>query len=78
MGVLEGRVCVITAQGCPFTAQVFSVVGTTIGIYGGWSIAAEVSQEDRWRVDELIGAMADLPHTVEVKSQKAALIEAMR
>jgi len=41
-------VAVLASETCPFNGQVFSVYGGSVGIYGGWSIAEEVSTDDRW------------------------------
>jgi NAD(P)-dependent dehydrogenase (short-subunit alcohol dehydrogenase family) len=71
-------VAVLAAETCPFNGQVFSVYGGNVGIYGGWSIAEEVSTDDRWTVDTLAAAMDTLPRTVEVNSQMTALIKAMQ
>ena len=71
-------VAVLAAQTCPFNGQVFSVYGGSVGIYGGWSIAEEVSTDDRWTPDSLAAAMEALPRTVEVNSQMTALVKAMQ
>jgi hypothetical protein len=71
-------VAVLAAETCPFNGQVFSVYGGNVGIYGGWSIADEVSTDDRWTADSLAAAMDKLPRTVEVNSQMTALVKAMR
>jgi len=69
-------VACLAAETCPFTGQVFSVYGGTVGIYAGWSIAEEVSTDGRWRPDDLAQAMESLPRTVPVRSQVAVLAEA--
>ncbi|HEY2214053.1 MAG TPA: SDR family oxidoreductase [Acidimicrobiales bacterium] len=71
-------VAVLAAETCPFNGQVFSVYGGSVGIYGGWSIAEEVSSEDRWTVEGLATAMDKLPRTVKVNSQMTKLVEAMQ
>ncbi|HEX3794183.1 MAG TPA: SDR family oxidoreductase [Acidimicrobiales bacterium] len=71
-------VAVLAAETCPFNGQVFSVYGGSVGIYGGWSIAEEVSSDDRWTVESLATAMDKLPRTVEVNSQMTKLIQAMQ
>jgi NAD(P)-dependent dehydrogenase (short-subunit alcohol dehydrogenase family) len=71
-------VAALAAEGSPFTGQVFSVLGGSVGIYAGWSIAEEVHSDDRWTPDRLIEAMNTLPRDVEVRSQKSTLIEALR
>ena len=38
-------VAVLATADCPFTGQVFSVYGGSVGIYAGWSIADEVEAE---------------------------------
>jgi NAD(P)-dependent dehydrogenase (short-subunit alcohol dehydrogenase family) len=70
-------VAALAAPGCPFTGQVFSVVGGSVGIYAGWSIAEEVESADRWDVDELIAAMDKLPKSVKVNSQMSKLAGAL-
>jgi NAD(P)-dependent dehydrogenase (short-subunit alcohol dehydrogenase family) len=62
-------VACLAAEGCPFNGQVFSVYGGSVGIYAGWSIADEVTTDDRWTFDELRTAMDSLPRTVPVNSQ---------
>ena len=71
-------VAALAAEGCPFNGQVFSVFGGFVGIYGGWSIAEEVSTDDRWGVDQLIAAMDKLPREVKVKTQMARFAEESR
>lgn len=63
-------VAALTTAGCPFTEQVFSVVGGSMGIYAGWSIAREVTSDTGWSVDTLTEAMGSLPHDIEVNSQR--------
>lgn len=70
-------VAALAATNCPFTGQVFSVVGSSVGIYAGWSIAEEVDSDDRWTVDDLITAMDKLPRRVEVNSQMSKVAEAL-
>jgi len=71
-------VAVLAAATCPFNGQVFSVYGSNVGIYGGWSIAEEVTSDDRWTAEALAAAMDKLPRTVEVNSQMVGLAKAMR
>ena len=71
-------VAVMAAATCPFNGQVFSVYGSNVGIYGGWSIAEEVTSDDRWTAEALAAAMDKLPRTVEVNSQMVGLAKAMR
>jgi len=71
-------VAVLAAETCPFTGQVFSVYGGSVGIYAGWSIAQSVETDDRWTPETLAAAMDSLPRTVEVNSQMAQLAEHMR
>jgi len=71
-------VAVLAAETCPFNGQVYSVYGGSVGIYGGWSIAEEVSTDDRWTPESLASAMDALPRTVEVNSQMTALVKAMQ
>ncbi|HEY1829579.1 MAG TPA: SDR family oxidoreductase [Acidimicrobiales bacterium] len=70
-------VAVLASETCPFNGQVFSVYGGSVGIYGGWSIAEEVSSDDRWTPESLATAMDKLPKTVKVNSQMTKLVEAM-
>ena len=71
-------VACLSAAGCRFNGQVFSVYGGSVGIYAGWSIAEEVKTEGRWEVDQLLKAMETLPQKVEVNSQMAAIAAALR
>src|SRR3984893_6592497 len=71
-------VAVLASETCPFNGQVFSVYGGSVGIYGGWSIAEEVSTGDRWTPESLASAMDSLPRTVAVNSQMTALVKAMQ
>src|SRR5580698_7246676 len=66
-------VAVLAAADCPFNGQVFSVYGGSVGIYAGWSIAEEVTSDERWTFDGLQAAMDKLPRTVKVNSQMSAL-----
>jgi NAD(P)-dependent dehydrogenase (short-subunit alcohol dehydrogenase family) len=52
-------VAYLASAGCPFTGQMFSVYGGTVGIYSGWSTAAEISQDARWTPDGLKKAMEE-------------------
>lgn len=70
-------VACLAAETCPFTGQVFSVYGGSVGIYAGWSIAEEVTTDaGRWKADELAAAMESLPRHVKVNSQMSKLMEA--
>lgn len=72
-------VAVLATADCPFTGQVFSVMGGSVGIYAGWSIAEEVgADEGRSSADELALAMDKLPRKVKVNSQMAKMAAAMR
>jgi NAD(P)-dependent dehydrogenase (short-subunit alcohol dehydrogenase family) len=68
-------VAVLAAEGCPFTGQVFSVCGPTVGLYGGWSIAEEVRADGRWTAESLRAAMGALPTTVPVRDQGVVLMD---
>lgn len=61
---------------CPFNGQVFSVYGGSVGIYAGWSIDAEVENDERWTVGTLVDAMDALPRKVKVNSQMHKLAAA--
>ncbi|WP_040841325.1 SDR family oxidoreductase [Nocardia brevicatena] len=52
---------VLAAADCPFTGQVFRVLGGMVGRYEGWSVAEQVDSSARWTVDELAAAMATMP-----------------
>jgi len=52
-------VAYLASADCPFTGQMFSVYGGAVGIYSGWSTAAEVSRTGRWTPQELKEAMED-------------------
>ena len=71
-------VAVLAAPTCTFNGQVFSVYGGSVGIYAGWSIAQEVTTEDRWSAQSLASAMDALPRSVAVNSQMTALTKAMQ
>lgn len=75
-GNVSPLVVALAAEGCPFNGQTFSVIGGSVGIYAGWSIAEEVTTDTRWTADELIRAMTRLPHCVEVNSQGSKVAEA--
>jgi len=70
-------VAYLATADCPFTGQVFSVYGGSVGIYAGWSIADEVTSTERWSVAGLAQAMDKLPRTVPVNSQFAKMAEAL-
>jgi NAD(P)-dependent dehydrogenase (short-subunit alcohol dehydrogenase family) len=69
-------VAYLSMPDCPFNGQVFSVYGSSVGIYQGWSIADEVASDTPWTVAELTTAMERLPREVEVNSQFTKLMEA--
>jgi NAD(P)-dependent dehydrogenase (short-subunit alcohol dehydrogenase family) len=71
-------VAVLATAECPFTGQVFSVYGGSVGIYAGWSIAEEVEATGRWTAEELAVAMDKLPKHVKVNDQFAKLAAAMK
>lgn len=71
-------VAALAAPGCPFTGQLFSVVGGSVGCYAGWSIADEITSPDRWSVPELITAMAGLPRRLPVRTQRELITAAAR
>ncbi|PSK92799.1 NAD(P)-dependent dehydrogenase (short-subunit alcohol dehydrogenase family) [Murinocardiopsis flavida] len=45
---------------CPLTGQVFRVYDRTIGVAHGWSIGAEVHEEERWTIDGIERALTPL------------------
>jgi NAD(P)-dependent dehydrogenase (short-subunit alcohol dehydrogenase family) len=78
-GNVSPLVAYLSTAGCPFNGQVFSVVGSSVGIYQGWSIAEEVTNDnDRWTVPELATAMDKLPRQVKANTQGASLAQASR
>lgn len=60
---------VLAAADCPCTGQVFSVCGSVIGRYTGWSITNEVRTEGRWSVDALRDAIEGLPAPEAMRGQ---------
>lgn len=68
-------VAALARADCPFTGQVFSVVGGSVGIYAGWSIDAEVETDGAWAVADLVAAMDALPRRVKVATQMHKLAE---
>lgn len=63
-------VALLSAPGCRFTGQVFSVYGRSVGLYGGWTIAHEATNATgTWTVGELDAQLAGLPDHVDVVSQ---------
>lgn len=71
-------VVALAAEGCPFTGQVFSVYGSRVGIYAGWSIAEEVTSDERWTPSGLVEAMESLPRHVKIDSQMARIAAMVR
>ncbi len=67
----------LAAESSSFTGQVFSVYGGAVGIYGGWSIAEEVTTKGRWTSAALAEAMTDLPRRVKVNHQMGALARSL-
>ena len=68
-------VAALAAEECRFNGQVFSVFGTSVGIYAGWSIAQEIETAERWDVASLIDGMSLLPTRVPVRTQLAKLAD---
>ncbi len=75
-GNISPLVGYLSADGCQFNGQVFSVYGGSVGIYQGWSIAEEVSNETLWTLDELTQSIEQLPRFVPVHSQLVAIVKA--
>jgi NAD(P)-dependent dehydrogenase (short-subunit alcohol dehydrogenase family) len=71
-------VAALAAEDCPFNGQVFSVAGSMVGIYKGWSIADVVNNEDRWTVDGLVEAMEALPKEFETNTPMQQLAEMVK
>lgn len=46
---------------CPFNGQVFSVHGSTVIRYHGWSLGEEIHSDHRWSIPELARALETLP-----------------
>jgi hypothetical protein len=76
-GNVSPLVACLAAPDSPFTGQVFSVFGGSVGIYQGWSIAEQVDTEGRWRPDELRDALSRLPRRPKAATQSALLAEAL-
>jgi NAD(P)-dependent dehydrogenase (short-subunit alcohol dehydrogenase family) len=74
---ISALVAVLASAGCDFNGHVFSVYGGSVSIYAGWSIAEEVTSEDRWTVEGLAEAMHSLPYKMKVNSQMATLADAV-
>lgn len=68
-------VAALSAADCPFNGQIFSVVGGSVGLYAGWSIAEEVESDERWTAQGLIDAMQSLPSKVKVNTQMHKMAE---
>src|SRR5258708_6554818 len=57
-GNVSPLVAYLAAADCPFTGQVFSVHGGSVGLYRGWTVARRVEKGRRWEGGELPGALA--------------------
>ncbi len=60
-GNVSPLVAYLAAADCPFTGQVFSVHGGSVGLYRGWTVARRAEKGRRWEVGELRAALADFP-----------------
>lgn len=65
-------VAYLASSSAGFTGQVFSILGGSIGLYAGWSIAEEVRQ-DSWTPFDLAAALEKLPRHVPVNDQMSRL-----
>ncbi len=75
-GNISPLVSYLSADGCEFNGQVFSVYGGSVGIYQGWSIAQEVAVDKDWTLDNFAEAVDKLPREVKVNSQMDAIVKA--
>jgi NAD(P)-dependent dehydrogenase (short-subunit alcohol dehydrogenase family) len=66
-------VAYLSTADCPFNGQTFSVYGSGVGIYQGWSIADELPFDDIDTVADLAAAMDKLPRRVKVRNQNTML-----
>jgi NAD(P)-dependent dehydrogenase (short-subunit alcohol dehydrogenase family) len=68
-GNVSPLVAYLAADRCRYSGQMFSVYGGSVGIYSGWSMAAEVKTAGRWSVDELADAIEmELPEKPPVNN----------
>lgn len=75
-GNISPLVSYLSADGCEFNGQVFSVYGGSVGIYQGWSIAQECVVDKEWPLESFAEAVESLPRSVKVNSQMDAIIKA--
>lgn len=65
-------VAYLASERCPFTGQVFSVYGGSVGIYRGWSVALGIDSDVRWNVEALANAMEnEFPRSLESRTSGA-------
>src|SRR5260370_13417412 len=60
-GNISPLVGYLATADCPFTGQVFSVHGGSVGLYQGWTVARRAEQGQRWEIGELRAALSDFP-----------------
>ncbi|WP_408016105.1 SDR family NAD(P)-dependent oxidoreductase [Rhodococcus artemisiae] len=62
-------VAYLSSEQCAFNGQVFGVYGGYVGLYSGYSIAAEVRDDRQWSVSELVDVLGaeSFPKSVETK-----------
>jgi NAD(P)-dependent dehydrogenase (short-subunit alcohol dehydrogenase family) len=60
-GNISPLVAYLATADCPFTGQVFSVHGGSVGLYQGWTVARRAEQGQRWEIGELRAALEDFP-----------------
>jgi NAD(P)-dependent dehydrogenase (short-subunit alcohol dehydrogenase family) len=60
-GNISPLVAYLATTDCPFTGQVFSVHGGSVGLYQGWTVARRVEKGQRWEIGELRAALEDFP-----------------
>jgi NAD(P)-dependent dehydrogenase (short-subunit alcohol dehydrogenase family) len=60
-GNISPLVAYLATADCPFTGQVFSVHGGSVGLYQGWTVARRAEQGQRWEIGELRAALSDFP-----------------
>jgi NAD(P)-dependent dehydrogenase (short-subunit alcohol dehydrogenase family) len=54
-------VAYLATADCPFTGQVFSVHGGSVGLYQGWTVAGRAEKGRRWEIVELQAALKEFP-----------------
>lgn len=60
-GNVSPLVAYLATADCPFTGQVFSVHGGSVGLYQGWTVARRAEKDRRWEIGELQAALKEFP-----------------